>query len=123
MSECCDALLDFYSLVRELGYLAPPQGMPVSLGEALSLSTKNADPSRLMQLVNRWIRSTLLAQEEVQWKKFQSLKSSSRNVGIASSSLQAVKKGLYFYNNLSSGTAEDTEVSPEIVEDNKVLIG
>ncbi|KAM7536589.1 hypothetical protein Aperf_G00000081299 [Anoplocephala perfoliata] len=123
LSECCDALLDFYGLIRELGYIAPPQGMPVSLGEALSLGTKNADPSRLMQLVNRWIHSTLLAQEEAQSRKFQSLKSSSRNVGIASSSLQAMKKGLHFYNNPSIGTAEDTGMSPESVEDNKVLIG
>ncbi|VDM32710.1 unnamed protein product [Hydatigera taeniaeformis] len=88
--ECCEALLDYNSLVRDLGYLVPPQGVPTSLGEALSIST--GDESRLKQLVNRWIRATLVAEGEEMAKKSQ-MQESSRSV--ASSPLHVVKR-LYY---------------------------
>lgn len=117
LSECCNTLLEYYTLVRELGYLSPPQGMPASLGDALTFST---DPSRLMQLVNRWIRSTLIAQSGVQQRiKSPTPEAVSRTASVASSPLQTMKKHIYFYNT----AAEEGTRSSEIVEDNSALIG
>nr|CDS29191.1 neuroblastoma amplified sequence [Hymenolepis microstoma] len=116
LSECSNALLEYYTLVSELGYLEPPKGIPVSLGDALTLST---DPSRFMQLVNQWIRSTLIAQSEVH-RQMKSLTEEviSRSDNAASSSLQAMKKHIYFY----STAGEESTRSSEIVEDNSPLI-
>ncbi|VDN97436.1 unnamed protein product [Rodentolepis nana] len=112
LSECCNALLEYYTLVSELGYFAPPKGMPVSLGDALTLSS---DPARFMQLVNRWIRSTLIAQSEMHRQaKYLTEDVTSRRDDIASSSLQAMKKHVYFY----STAGEESTRSSEIVEDN-----
>ncbi|KAH9278843.1 hypothetical protein ECG_08286 [Echinococcus granulosus] len=111
LSECCEALLDYHSLVREMGYLVPPQGVPTSLGEALSIST--GDESRLIQLVSRWIRATLVAEGEAMAKKSQ-MQESSR--GIPSSPLHAMKR-FYFYNRLSS-TSDDASTLPSENKDN-----
>ncbi|KAL5104574.1 Neuroblastoma-amplified sequence [Taenia crassiceps] len=117
LSECCEALIDYYSLVRELGYLVPPQGVPASLGEALSINT--GDESRLKQLVNRWIRATLVAEGEGMAKKSQ-MQESSR--GVASSPLHAVKR-LYFYNRLSNNSDDASTLPSENKEnDNKALM-
>ncbi|CDS36630.1 neuroblastoma amplified sequence [Echinococcus multilocularis] len=111
LSECCEALLDYHSLVREMGYLVPPQGVPTSLGEALFIST--GDESRLIQLVSRWIRATLVAEGEAIARKSQ-MQESSR--GIPSSPLHAMKR-FYFYNRLSS-TSNDASTLPSENKDN-----
>lgn len=116
LSECCEALLDYHSLVRELGYLVPPQGVPTSLGEALSINTGNE--SRLKQLVNRWIRATLVAEGEGMAKKSQVRERRS----AASSPLHAMKR-LYFYNRLSSNSDDASTLPPEDKDnDNKALM-
>uniref|UniRef100_A0A5K3EMV3 Nbas_N domain-containing protein n=1 Tax=Mesocestoides corti TaxID=53468 RepID=A0A5K3EMV3_MESCO len=128
LSDCCAALLDFQSLVREMGYLSLPHGLPSSLGEALALEQGNE--SCLRELVNQWIQVPLNAHREVMGKRTHD-QDRGRGVGsITPATLQvpinAVKR-LYNYNRLHSSvtpaSSDSTASLSEVSEaENEALV-